>query len=289
MTDDRPSQAPDEAGPYRDQNDLMLGGFVDRHTFRFVRRYPHPVELVWSALTDPEQLTVWLWPCARFEPRLGGVGVFNPGKEITLRVTEFEPPRKLGLGGVIRFTVSVAEGGSELTVDLSRPPDGWSPMGLAGYHGWLGRLSRLLAGRPQTETDAWALGIWNAVIGHCEEEVRRYVTGGDPALWRIHFPENEAGITDEAAAGLDRLAAVLSQGDLAVTIDGFGDDPGAPEGGAPLCAARVAAVTAYLRSRGQPAERIKVGFVLGNYHYLVDRSSEAGRAFNRRVELRPVY
>jgi hypothetical protein len=29
--------------------------------------------------------------------------------------------------------------------------------------------------------------------------------------------------------------------------------------------------------------------VLGNYHYLVERTREAGRAFNRRIELRPVY
>jgi len=29
--------------------------------------------------------------------------------------------------------------------------------------------------------------------------------------------------------------------------------------------------------------------VLGNYHYLVERDAEAGRAFNRRIELRPVY
>jgi hypothetical protein len=35
--------------------------------------------------------------------------------------------------------------------------------------------------------------------------------------------------------------------------------------------------------------RINVGFVLGNYHYLVERDAEAGRAYNRRIELRPVY
>jgi hypothetical protein len=38
-----------------------------------------------------------------------------------------------------------------------------------------------------------------------------------------------------------------------------------------------------------PEAAINVGFVLGNYHYLVERDSEAGRAFNRRIELRPVY
>lgn len=287
MSDHRAVQA--DAGPYRDPNDLALGGFVDRHTFRFVRRYPHPVERVWAALTDPAQLTVWLWPCTRFEARLGGVGVFNPGKEITLTVTEFEPPRRLRLGGAIRFTLESLEGGAQLTLDLSRPPDGWSPMALAGYHGWLGRLARLLAGRPQAETEAWALGIWNAVIGHCEEEVRRFVADGEAPLWRVHFPEHDAELSDEASANLDRLAGLLARKGLAVTIDGFGDDGGEADGGVPLCAARVEAVSAHLRARGQPAERIHVGFVLGNYHPLAARDSEAGRAYNRRVELRPVY
>ena len=37
------------------------------------------------------------------------------------------------------------------------------------------------------------------------------------------------------------------------------------------------------------AERIHDGYILGNYHYLVERDSEAGRAFNRRIELRPTY
>jgi hypothetical protein len=36
-------------------------------------------------------------------------------------------------------------------------------------------------------------------------------------------------------------------------------------------------------------DRINIGFVLGNYHYLMPRDAEAGRAFNRRVELRPTY
>src|SRR5271154_5353287 len=76
MPDDHSTRVGAVALPYRDRNDLSLGGFVDRSTFRFVRRYPHPVELVWAALTDPQHLSVWLWPCTRFEARLGGLGVF---------------------------------------------------------------------------------------------------------------------------------------------------------------------------------------------------------------------
>lgn len=275
--------------PYRDPNDLSLGGFVDSATFRFVRTYPHPVQRVWDALTDAKQLAVWLWPCTQFDARLGGVGVFNPGKETVMRITAFDPPRRLTLAERVRFTLDAEDGGCCLTLDLLRPDDGWSPMALAGFHGWLGRLARLLAGRPQAETEAWAQGIWNAAIAHCEWEVSRFVAGGAKAIWRVHFPENDAALTREAEGQLDTLAAHLVRNNLAVAIDGFGDDPCSDNDSLKLCAARMGAATAHLATKGVPRERIAVGFVLGNYHFMVERDDAASRAYNRRIELRPVY
>src|SRR5260370_4609026 len=98
-------------------------------------------------------------------------------------------------------------------------------MSLAGFHGWLGRLSRLLVGRSHAETEVWALDIWNAVFAHGEWEVRRFVSGGEKVIWRVHFRECDAGLTDEAATQLDELLNLLLDKDLSVTIDGFGDDP----------------------------------------------------------------
>ncbi|HLY79999.1 MAG TPA: OmpA family protein [Caulobacteraceae bacterium] len=275
--------------PVRYPGDLSLGGFIDRDTMRFVRDYPHPPALVWAALTDPAQLGKWLWPCKSFEARLGGVGVFDPGREFQVRVTEFEPQRLLNLGGLFRFELAAQGPGCRLTVDLKRPPEGWSPMGLAGFHGWLGRLTRLLAGAPQDEVEAWASGIWNSVFHHCEWELRRFVSSGEPVIWRVHFAENDERLTPEAEAQLDRLAGLLLDRDLAVTIDGFGDDPCGEAESLSLCAARVRAASARLQAAGVAKGRINVAFVLGNYHYLVERDAEAGRAFNRRIELRPVY
>jgi len=277
------------ATPHRDPGDLALGGFTDRNVFRFVRDYPHPARRVWAALTEADQLGTWLWPCLSFEPRLGGVGVFNPGKELRLRITEFEPPRRLTLADRICFTLEAQGDGCRLTLDLMRPDDGWSPMALAGFHGWLGRLSRLLDRRPQAETEAWALGVWNAVIAHCETEVRRFVAYGEPPVWRVHFGANDAGLSSEATEQLDRLAALLIERSIGVTIDGFGDDPCGEEEGRRLCGERVAAIRARLCDRGLSSERVSVGFLLGNYHYLVERDDEAGRAYNRRIELRPQY
>ena len=275
--------------PFREPNDLRLGGFVDRHTMRFVRDYPHPPAQVWAALTDAAQLGLWLWPCKSFDARLGGVGVFDPGMEFSVRITAFEPERLLDLGGRIRFELEPSPTGCRLTLDLKRPSDGWSPMALAGFHGWMGRLSRLLAGRPQEETEAWALGIWNSVFPHCEWEVSRFVSGGARVIWRVHFAQCDANLTEEARTQLDELAQLLRARDLSVTIDGFGDDPCDQEESLRLCAARIEAARRHLHARGIPEARINVAFVLGNYHYLVERNSEAGRAFNRRIELRPVY
>jgi uncharacterized protein YndB with AHSA1/START domain len=274
---------------YRDANDLRLGGFADRRTFRFVRDYPHGAERVWGALTGAEQLSQWLWPCSSFEPRLGGVGVFNPGKPLTLRVTEFDPPRRLALSDRIYFMLEPLGDGCRLTLDLKRPDDGWSPMALAGFHGWVGRLSRLLARRPQDEIETWALGIWNAVAAHCEWEVRRWVSDGERVIWRLHFPEHAAELTPEAAEQLGELARLLVARNLGVTLDGFGDDACGEDAALRLCGERVRAVSRGLEALGVPAERVNVGFVLGNYHYLAERDCEAGRAYNRRIELRPQY
>jgi uncharacterized protein YndB with AHSA1/START domain len=275
--------------PYRDPNDLRLGGFVDRETMRFVRDFPHPPARVWAAITEPEQLGVWLWPCKAFEARLGGVGIFDPGRELHLVVTELEPERLLNLGGRIRFEIRATAEGTRLTLDLTRPPDGWSPMALAGFHGWLGRLARLLAGRPQAETEAWASGVWNAVIAHCEWEVSRWVADGARVTWRVHFDEGASALTAEARAQLDELAQLLVSRDLAVTIDGFGDDPVSMEDSLALCRTRIEAASRRLQAAGVAGERIHVAFVLGNYHYLAERDDAAGRAFNRRIELRPTY
>jgi outer membrane protein OmpA-like peptidoglycan-associated protein len=76
---------------------------------------------------------------------------------------------------------------------------------------------------------------------------------------------------------------------LAVTLDGFGDDPCTMEESIRLCATRLAAAATRLQAAGVPASRVNTAFVLGNYHYLAPREDAAGRAFNRRIELRPCY
>jgi len=271
-------------------NDLRLGAFVDRDTFRFIREYDHPPALVWAALTDAKQLTVWFWPRSRFEAAPAGRFAFNDDEKVWEgRIAEFDPPRRLSFAGM-RFELADHDAGCRLTVSLSKPRDGWSPMALAGYHGWLGRLDRLVDGVSADAAEDWAGDIWDSRFTHCEREVRRKVADGAKVIHRIHFETNVPVLTDEARGQLDQLAAVLrGRGDLGVTIDGFGDDPCSLEESLDLCGRRVAATKQYLRDAGIAEARIHTGFILGNYHYLMPRDAEAGRAFNRRVELRPTF
>lgn len=271
-------------------NDLRLGAFIDRDTFQFVRDYDHPPALVWAALTDAKQLTTWLWPCLRFEAAPEGRFTFSDdGKVWEGRISEFEPKRLLSFAGM-RFELAEKDGGCRLIVSLRKPRDGWSPMALAGYHGWLGRLDRLVDGVSADAAEDWAGDIWDARFLHCEREIRRKVAGGAKVIHRIHFDAAKPDLTDEARGQLDQLVGVLRErGDLAVTIDGFGDDPCGLDQSIALCGQRVTAARQHLCDAGIAEARIHIGFILGNYHYLTPRDSEAGRAFNRRVELRPTY
>lgn len=97
----------------------------DRWSVRLVRRYPHPVEKVWRAVSEPEHLAVWFpsvfdvdgpvdvgtevrfGPAAEGEPPLTGV------------VTDWAPPHVLGFTwdtDHLRFELSEVDGGTELVL-----------------------------------------------------------------------------------------------------------------------------------------------------------------------------
>jgi uncharacterized protein YndB with AHSA1/START domain len=272
-------------------NDSRLGEFVDRRTLRFVRDFPHPAAFVWATLTDPAQFERWLWPCTQFEARLGGGFAFDiSGQAWSGQITRFEPPRRMTLGERIAFDLDDLGDGCRLVVTLTRPPTGWSVMAIAGYHGWFGRLTRLVAGVSPDETESWASQIWQSVFPAYEWLLRRHVAGGAKVIWRLHFSANDATLDREARGELAALARLLAdRPDLHVVVDGFGDDPCAAEESLVLCRARVEAAIDALVGLGTGGERIHIGYVLGNYHYLTSRDTEAGRAVNRRIELRPTY
>src|SRR3954469_518740 len=76
----------------------QLARFVDRLTMVYERRYAHPIERVWDAVSTGEHLDVWMLPESRVERRLGGACVFGWGSSADEpaasrgTVTVFDPP-----------------------------------------------------------------------------------------------------------------------------------------------------------------------------------------------------
>jgi outer membrane protein OmpA-like peptidoglycan-associated protein len=277
--------------PRGPDNDCVLGEFTDRETLRFVRDFAHPATFVWEALTDAKEITRWLWPCVLFEARTNGRYRFeDEGLTWGGHILAFEPLVLLELDMGLKFELFEKEGRCRLVVTLKRGPLGWSPMMLAGFMGWLGRLTRLIDKVAQDETERFAGDIWESMWPAYERLLRHHVTGGAKAVYRLHFAPNDPGLVPEAKVHLDSLAKLLRERtDLKVVIEGFGDDPCTQEKSAKLSADRMRAAAAYLREAGIEQERIVNSFALGNYHQLVPSDTEAGRAFNRRIELRPTY
>ena len=270
-------------------NRVELGQFLDRETMQFVRVYAHPIERVWSALIDPVQISAWWIPCSTLEPREGGRYVFDsPGGTVfKARIHEFQPPRVIDFSGVTRFELIPLEGGCRLILTIKRWPNGWSPTQLAGFHAWLDRLVLHLGGASPEEIGK--LETWAGVFQGYEMLVRRNVSDGAKVVHRVHFAPNSAAIRTESSPVLDEVVALLTaRSQLGVEVSGNCDDPCSSEKSEKLAMERSQAVTRRLEEAGISRERI-LTFGGGNFHQLVPSDTEEGRAFNRRVEIRPIY
>jgi uncharacterized protein YndB with AHSA1/START domain len=71
-------------------------------SIRRVATYPHRIEDVWTALTDPHALAEWLMPTTFFEPKVGSTFRFQydpdrlcPTGIVDCEVIESEPPLRL--------------------------------------------------------------------------------------------------------------------------------------------------------------------------------------------------
>ena len=127
----------------------------------FERRLGHPVEAVWAALTDPEELADWLGQ-GTLEPRAGGEVAIRTGPEdrpgrqrmISGRILEWDPPRVLehewiqpGLDiSVVRYELEADAGGTILRLTHRRNVTPGATGGRAGGHAYLDRLAAHLDG-----------------------------------------------------------------------------------------------------------------------------------------------
>jgi uncharacterized protein YndB with AHSA1/START domain len=133
----------------------------------FRRRYPHPVDDVWSAITESDRLARWF---GSFEgtPSPGGTVMLTMlaeedagGEPATVNIVECEPPQRLVLDiteatqGAWRIAVTLApdNGATTLLFEQPVPPDMDPTDAACGWHWYLDRLAASLTGTPMP---AWS-------------------------------------------------------------------------------------------------------------------------------------
>ncbi|HZU77895.1 MAG TPA: SRPBCC family protein [Dehalococcoidia bacterium] len=159
-------------------NDGTIEQTGERVVFHYERRLPHPVEVVWKAITDPERMAGWLGHRPEIDLRVGGqyVSYHGTGDRVVDRILRLEPPRlfehtfweqvnptavvtwkleptadgclltlthALGLSDIRTASTTVARGDGFLLI-VSRNAAGW--------HRLLDKLAAALDGR----SDAWS-------------------------------------------------------------------------------------------------------------------------------------
>ena len=88
----------------------------------FEELLPHPIEAVWSALTDRAAISDWLMETAEFEPVVGSrfrlkTERLAPDGWVDAEVTELDPPRRMA------WAWSVKDGNLPTTVTFELVPE----------------------------------------------------------------------------------------------------------------------------------------------------------------------
>jgi uncharacterized protein YndB with AHSA1/START domain len=144
------------SSPDRDGTIEMRDG---RPVLHFERRFDHPIERVWTALTEPESLVAWLGE-AELDLVEGGriqlrwLNTDDEGNHAVLTgtITRLEPPRLIeyegDIHGLLRWELREDGGGCvlEFTNESTAPPE-YQTRVIAGWHVHLDHLEDALAGR----------------------------------------------------------------------------------------------------------------------------------------------
>ena len=148
-----------------------LARFIDRWTIEYVRTYPHPIERVWRAITDPAEFRAWFIP-GYLEAKVGGAYRFGD-EHFAGQVTAIEPPSFIRFcgpegpdaEGYFQYELGAADGGTrmrfvqhfapgrfeetpdDLGGDLPGGPDTpWRPGFVGGWHEFWDALGDYLDG-----------------------------------------------------------------------------------------------------------------------------------------------
>jgi uncharacterized protein YndB with AHSA1/START domain len=151
------------------QGDAGLGRFLNRQTLEFTRTYPHPIERVWRAITDPAELTRWFIPTTQWDFKEGGAYRFHDDG-MSGEITAIEAPRFIRFGGraapgqepgsFFQYELTPVEGGTRLRfvqyaapgatfghqTDPARRDVPWVGGNLGGWHEYWDALAAHLDG-----------------------------------------------------------------------------------------------------------------------------------------------
>jgi uncharacterized protein YndB with AHSA1/START domain len=138
----------------------------DRWTLTFTRTYPHPIELVWAAVTEPEHLAVWFPQTIVGDRRAGAPLRFlttpDGGEGFDGTMVDFDPPRAMELQwGTDRLRIELTPDGDSTRLTLIDTFDelGKAARDAAGWHECLAVLTASLTGAPLPEPGS----IWSAI------------------------------------------------------------------------------------------------------------------------------
>jgi uncharacterized protein YndB with AHSA1/START domain len=134
-----------------------LGSYVEldgRPAVRFERTFPHPVERVWRAVTEPEELVRWFPSAVQLEPRVGGTVSFSGDPYMegsTGRVLAYEPPSRLAFtwgDDELHLALEPADGGCRRTLVNVLSDRSTASRNAGGWYVCLAELVKLLDGVP---------------------------------------------------------------------------------------------------------------------------------------------
>lgn len=134
----------------------------EKWRLRFTRRLRHPVDRVWTALTDPDDLKAWFPDGIEGEWQVGATLTFGPAgmDAFTGEVRVVDPPRALEFSwgtDLLRFELAEADGGCTLTLFDTIDEVGKAARDSAGWHVCLDKLDAHLDGTspPWSDGDRW--------------------------------------------------------------------------------------------------------------------------------------
>lgn len=151
-----------------------------RPAVRFVRRYDLPVERLWAAITEPDDLKAWFPSSVQLEPRVGGTISFTGdpyAEDTTGTVLVYEPPHRLAYTwgeDELHFEIASTDDGCTLTLIDVLDEKQAAARNAAGWDDCLVALDALLDGAPADGPHGGSMEAW-------KQKYQDYVADGLPA------------------------------------------------------------------------------------------------------------